>query len=409
MAKNLVWKLLRQHISIAQFAGFVFANLIGMTIVLLGFQFYRDIIPLLTAEDSYLKSNFVVVSKKIGTAQSMNKRSLTFSASELDELRSQGFIERVGQFTTAEFKVNASMSIDGKQVLNSELPIESVPDEFVDISTDDWKFAAADSSNSSETIVPIILPRSYLAMYNFGFAQNRSLPKVSEGLVGMITFDLLLRGNGLQEQFKGHVIGFSGRLNAILVPQSFMEWANGRFAPDEKSAPTRLLVTTGNLAEDNITAFLEDHGLDVEDDQLNTEKTTFFLRLMISVMMAIGLVISLLSFYILMLSIYLLVQKNSEKLQNLLLIGYTPASVARPYQLLTLLLNVVVLILALIIVFLLRAKYMAVVRALFPMGETGSAWPAVALGILLLFVVSIINILAIRRKIVRIWHGKERM
>ena len=39
---NLVWKLLRQHISIPQFAGFFFANLVGMTIILLGLQFYTD-------------------------------------------------------------------------------------------------------------------------------------------------------------------------------------------------------------------------------------------------------------------------------------------------------------------------------------------------------------------------------
>ena len=40
MKGNLVWKLLRQHISIPQLAGFFFANLVGMSIVLLGYQFY---------------------------------------------------------------------------------------------------------------------------------------------------------------------------------------------------------------------------------------------------------------------------------------------------------------------------------------------------------------------------------
>ena len=33
-----------------------------------------------------------------------------------------------------------------------------------------------------------------------------------------------------------------------------------------------------------------------------------------------------------MLSIYLLLQKNTSKLENLLLIGYSPAKVALPYQ-----------------------------------------------------------------------------
>ena len=40
---TLVWKLLRQHISIGQLAGFFLANLFGMMIVLLSVQFYKDV------------------------------------------------------------------------------------------------------------------------------------------------------------------------------------------------------------------------------------------------------------------------------------------------------------------------------------------------------------------------------
>ena len=42
---TLVWKLLRQHISVPQFAGFAFANLFGMLIVLLGYQFIATCCP----------------------------------------------------------------------------------------------------------------------------------------------------------------------------------------------------------------------------------------------------------------------------------------------------------------------------------------------------------------------------
>lgn len=35
----MIWKLLRQHISVSQLAGFFLANLFGMIIVLLGVQF----------------------------------------------------------------------------------------------------------------------------------------------------------------------------------------------------------------------------------------------------------------------------------------------------------------------------------------------------------------------------------
>ena len=43
---RLVWKLLRRHISPAQLAGFFFANLLGMLIVLLALQFYKNVKPI---------------------------------------------------------------------------------------------------------------------------------------------------------------------------------------------------------------------------------------------------------------------------------------------------------------------------------------------------------------------------
>ena len=54
---SLVWKLLRQHISLPQLAGFFFANLCGMVIVLLSVQFYKDICRYLRKE--------IVLSKRI--------------------------------------------------------------------------------------------------------------------------------------------------------------------------------------------------------------------------------------------------------------------------------------------------------------------------------------------------------
>lgn len=393
MSKNLVWKLLRQHVSIPQLAGFFMASLVGMTIVLVAWQFYRDVEPVLTGDDAFLRSDFLVVSKKVGTAQSLSGRQLTFSPAEQEDVQRQRFVERLGAFMEADFKVDASMSIGGERVFNSEMPIESIPDDFVDITEADWRY------DESSRTVPLLLPRSYIAMYNFGFARSRSLPKVSEGIVSTITFDIVVRGNGQQEQYRGRIIGFSSRLNSILVPEAWMQQCNSRLAPGSNQQPTRLLVRAGNLAEDNITQYLEDHGYDIEDDRLQTEKTTFFLRLMISVVMVIGLVISLLSFYVLMLSIYLLVQKNTEKLQNLLLIGYTTSQTARPYQLLTLLLNVAVLAVALLIVLVVRLQYRHTLAALFPDVSMGSMLPAVVLGVGLLLFVTIVNLLVIRRKV----------
>lgn len=398
---NLVWKLLRQHISIPQFIGFFFANLFGMFIVLLGFQFYNDVLPVFTSQDSFMKADYLIVSKKIGAASAISGRTNTFSIAEADDLAGQRFTKNVGKFTSTEYKVDANMGVNGQSILNSEMFFESVPDKFVDVPLQDWTY----QEGSRE--VPIILPRTYINMYNFGFAQTHSLPKISDGLVGMIDFKIFIRGNGHRDEFKGKVIGFSNRLNTILVPQKFMDWSNGYYAPGQKSDPTRLIVEVGNPADDNITKYLDKKGFEVESDKLQAEKTTYFLKMIVSLVMVIGLVISLLSFYILMLSIYLLVQKNSSKLENLLFIGYSPAKVALPYQTLTIALNIAVLLITWIILFFVRDYYMEVIETLFPQIESGSMIMSIGLGILLFLIVTAINQIAIRRKVMSIWKRKE--
>lgn len=398
---NLVWKLLRQHVSVPQFIGFFFANLCGMLIVLLGFQFYRDVLPVFTQGDSFMGAEYVIVSKKITAGNTLSGRSNSFAASDVEDMQAQDFARKVGKFTSTEYKVDARMGINGTPVLSSELFFESVPDDFVDVSLDMWQWKEGDAA------VPIILPRSYIAMYNFGFAHNHSLPKISDGLVGMIDFKIFIHGNGRQDEYKGKVIGFSSRLNSILVPQSFMEWSNRTYAPDSNSDPTRLIVEVANPADERIAQYIEDNALDTENNNLDAEKTTYFLKLVVTLVMAIGGVISLLSFYILMLSIYLLVQKNASKLQNLLLIGYSPSLVAMPYQLLTIGLNLVVLLIALVVLSLLRGYYMEVIETLFPDINEGTILPSVCVGLCLFALISVVNVIAVRGKVMSVWNKKE--
>lgn len=398
---NLVWKLLRQHISVPQFAGFLFANLFGMLIVLFGYQFYNDVLPVFTQQDSFMKSDYLIVTKRIGMGTTLSGSSNTFSKAEVSEFSSQPFVSKIGAFSQIDYKASAQMGIEGQTILNSEIFLEAVPDGFIDIPLTDWHYTAGD------TTVPIILPRSYVSMYNFGFAQSHSLPKISDGLVSMIDLQLFLGSGAERRQFRGKVIGLSSRLNTILVPQTFLDWSNRQFAAGKETEPNRLLIDVRNPADECIMHYLDKHGYDVETDKLAAEKTTFFLRMVVTLVMVIGLIITALSFYILMLSIYLLVQKNSTKLENLLLIGYSPARVAQPYQLLTACLNIVVLAVSLALLYAMRQYYMDFIYQLMPELSGTSFLPSVLLGIALWTLVTILNFLVIRRKITLIWKRKE--
>ncbi|GAK36311.1 MAG: ABC transporter permease [Bacteroides graminisolvens] len=399
---KLLWKLLRQHISIGQLTGFFLANLFGMSIVLLSIQFYKDVIPVFTEGDSFMKKEYLIVTKKISAIGSFAGKTNTFSEDELKSLQEQRFSKDVGAFTPSQFKVSAGFGMKEAGIsLSTEMFFESVPNKFVDVSLDKWHF---DKESRS---IPIIIPRSYLNLYNFGFAQSRSLPKLSEGVMGLIQMDIVIKGNGRLEQYKGNIVGFSNRLNTILVPEDFMKWANSEFADENKPQPVRLIVEVDNPADDGIARYFQEKGYEAENDKLDAGKTTYFLRLITGIVMGVGLFISILSFYILMLSIFLLLQKNTVKLESLLLIGYSPAKVAIPYQVLTLGLNLIVLALSIGIVMYMRGMYTEVLTQLFPQMEMSIMWPAYVAGIILFSLVSVINIIAIRKKIASIWLHKS--
>lgn len=388
----MIWKLLKQHTSISQLVGFFLANLCGTIIVLLCIQFYQDVKPVFLDNDSFIKKDFIIVSKRVSTLGSLVGNSGTFSKGEQMDVAGQPFVKHVGAFCPAQFKVSAAIDMKGNRI-STALFFESVPDDFVDIDTDKWHYTPGNDE------IPIVIPRNYLNLYNFGFAQSRNLPQLSEGMMGLLPMDIYLRGDGRNQQMKGRIVGFSSRLNTILVPQTFMDWANSTFSANTTNHPSRLIVEVSNPADERIAQFFKERGYETEDEKLDAGKTTWFLKMIVGIVLGVGLLITILSFYILMLSIYLLLQKNAVKLQNLLLIGYTPSSVALPYQLLTLVLNGCVWALSLLAVFVIRNEYMNFLEKVYPELEGANMWLTFCSGGLLFIIVSGINCWAIRNKV----------
>lgn len=388
----MLWKLLRQHVSIAQLVGFFVANLCGMVIVMLGIQFYKDVSPVFAEEDGLIKKDYIVVTKKVSTIGTLTGKSGTFSSYEVEDMKSQPFTVNVGLFQPARFKVSAGLSF-GDMNMSTAMFLESVPDAFVDVKADDWTYV------DGQKEIPIIIPRNYLNLYNFGFARSRNLPQLSEGMIGMVSLDIVLSGNGIREIKKGRIVGFSNRLNTILVPDAFMNIANVKYGDGGELRPSRLIIEVNNPADERIAQYFNENGYETEDNKLDSGRITWFLKLAVGVVMAVGLVISVLSFYILLLSIYLILQKNTDKLENLLLIGYSPSYVAKPYQILAVSMNFLVWVLSVVLLLLIRGWYSDVLEDIIVGFDGGSIVLSCLAGMLLFFIVSVYNVIAIRRKI----------
>lgn len=392
---TLLWKLLRKHISISQILGFSVANLIGMFIILLSIQVYEDISPLFSPKGNPFASDYLVVSKKVSTVGSIfgSKDKIHFTPQEIDEIKQQEFVESVAAFTASRYKVGCYISIAGTPTIGTDMFFESVPNDYVDVDPEKWMWS------DEEDEVPIVLPRSYLTIYNFGFAPTRSLPKLDEKTISRIGLSLLIRGNGLTDRLKGRVVGFTDKLNTILVPESFMLWSNAKYAPSESTSPSRLILTASNPADERIAGFMAERDYDIESDKLKSSKSTYFLRIAAGIILGIGLLITLLSLYVLALSVYLLIEKNSYKLQNLMLIGYTRWQVAIPYQMLAIGTNAVVLTIAYLLMLMLREEYMQMLGNVFPDASQANTSTTLILAIATFLAVSSLNMVIIYKKI----------
>lgn len=308
----------------------------------------------------------------------------------------------MGTFTPSLFSVVATL---GSQKLgvefSTEMFFEAVPDAFMDVDISRWHWKEGDEE------VPIVLPRNYLNLYNFGFASSQGLPALSESLVSMVKIRFILRGSAGRKELTGRVVAFSKKLNTILVPQAFMDEMNTTLSPERKPEPSRLIVTVSNPADERIAEYLSNHSYETEADDAEAARTAHLLRIIISIVLVVGLIISALAFYVLLLSIFLLLQKNTEKIDTLLLIGYSPQAVARPYHLLTISLNTLVLILSVIIVLLLRGYYLPLFGQLYPSYSAASLSPTLLTGVALYLLVTLLNYVAIRRKVMSVWHLHE--
>ena len=102
----------------------------------------------------------------------------------------------------------------------------------------------------------------------------------------------------------------------------------------------------------------------------------------------------------------MLVQKNTTKFENLLLIGYAPTKIALPYQIMSTSLNLVLTVLSILTVIVLRKAYMTKLNELFPQIENNSLLTTYIIGLILFILISIFNVIIIRNKINSIRNSK---
>ena len=396
-SKGLMWKLLKKHISPSQLVGFSLASLIGLTIVILAVQFHQDVRPIFNDEESFIRKDYLIITKAVSTAGTLLGGKSDFSPEAIADIEAQPWCRKVGKFSSNDYSLYATLGVGGigGRAMGTMLFFESIPTEFIDVADRDWRF------DPDKPEIPVIMSRDYLSLYNFGFAASQGLPQVSEGIVSSVPLEFTLRGNGNYDTLRGRIVGFSNRLNTIVVPEEFMQWSNKRYGSGLDRAPSRLIVEVNSPGDVKMQEYLSEHGYQVAGDKMQQGKAQYFLNLIVTIVIIVGIIISLLSFFVLMRSIYLLLQKNTKKLQDLLLLGYSPAQVSRTYISMVAAINAGVLVISVIIMLVARSCYLPTLKALGTNG--GTIVIALAVAVIIMALITAGNIVAIKRKINALW------
>lgn len=391
---RLRFKLLLKSINSGQLASFSIASLIGAVIVLLGIWSYRETGQVTESQSNIFKGQYLVITKpvsSVGTIASLiaDINPAAFSENEIRDFESVEGVNDIAPFSSSGFDVHGYAEFIGIS-LSTRMFLESVPDRFLDIPLQDWTAGIGDKE------IPVIVPRTYLDFYNYGFAASNAVPQLSEGLVSAVSLRIRLDGNGLSSVYNCRIAGFSDRLNSILVPESFLSQANRMFGPGQPSEPVRLIVETASNGFSRVSEYISDNGYTIEGGGETARLATVLKRVLVSVII-VGAVFSILAFVLLLVTVMLMIERNRSKNAILSSLGYTRKAIATPYQLLAVCMDLVTCILATACALLLKPLISGILTQLSPGYTPGGNGLIVISAVILFMLTAALHTLTIRR------------
>lgn len=258
-------------------------------------------------------ANFLVVNKIVSDN---NAGKTQLSEEEIEGLKNQNFIDAVGIVTPSRFKVSAS---GGSSLpFYTDMFFESVPDNFLDIESKDWQW------NEQSQFIPIVIPNMFLDLYNFGFASSQNLPQLSHDLIKQIPIQLNIQTAAGNKTYFARVVGFSDRISSILVPQTFMDWANEHFATEAPKGASRVIIRTKDPSNPQLTDYLKQHNLVTDSDKTRFSKYRKVVSYVVSISWFTGAAMFMFALLVFSLFIELTIASCKEEIKLLITLGSSP-------------------------------------------------------------------------------------
>jgi hypothetical protein len=207
---------------------------------------------------------------------------------------------------------------DDRLPFYTDLFFESVPDEFIDIPKENWKW------DENAQFVPVVIPNMFLDMYNFGFAASQNLPQLTQEVIKNIPLKITISTPRGPVNYYAKVVGFSDRISSILVPEKFMDWANDKFATQKNAQPSRIVLRTKDPGNPQLTNYLKAHNLTTDADKTRFSRYRKAVTVAAGISWGVGIAMLLFALLIFTLFIELTIAFCKEEIALLVTLGAAP-------------------------------------------------------------------------------------
>jgi len=324
----MIRQLLLSRQKPAQLITSSFGAFLGIFLLLFTLQAYLDFSALLNHRDELIHPEYLIINKRVSMLSSFGEAK-TFSPEEQKDLADLQGVVRVAGFRSNLFPASGTI-LSGTQGANrglaAELFFESVPNSMIDGDLEQFSWQLGDEE------IPILIPSNYLKLYNFGFAPSQGMPQVSPQTLSQVRFRLRFDSMGIPIYKQARIVDYTERIPSILVPDSFLAYANAAYTNAQSSPQaSRLIVEVKDPSNATLLAYLDEQGYESNEEQLKNARLSNALKLIGVLLGFISLLILLLSFLGFFQYAELTLNRNAYEIRTLLDLGMSTGQLYKPY------------------------------------------------------------------------------
>jgi ABC-type antimicrobial peptide transport system permease subunit len=315
--RELLNKIFSGSLGLGRFILSGAAFLLGLSLVLLSVQTYFKISSFLSPKQEI--SDYIILNKEVGLGHTIFGGKAQFTEEDIKDLKSQEFIKDVGRFQTNFFHVE--LYFQGMKF--TDLFLESVPAKFLEEKSPNFRWS------ENQDFVPLIISEDFINLYNFAFAVGARMPQISKSTVGLIPLRLDISGPGGIKSFNAKVIGFSERINSVLVPTNFLQWANGNIAKKSEEEVSRVIIQIDSKLSGKLETYLKNKNLKVSEDKIIFNRIARVFNIVMTILFIIGTAFIVFSLVITIMNFSLLIAEAKEEIQLLIQLGYKTSHILK--------------------------------------------------------------------------------